>query len=74
MPERRTQPLEFRITRKGRHEATLEVVADPANPAELREVLRNWLTGNGWSRGRWGEFEAEAFAAGTSKRLARVRA
>jgi len=65
--------LEFRITRKGRHEATLEVEADPANPAELRQVLTGWLTGNGWDRGRWAEFEAVAFAAGTSTRVARVR-
>lgn len=68
-----SQALELRITRKGRHEATLEVSADPANPAEVRQILTGWLEGNGWGRGRWAEFEAEAFAAGTSRRLARVR-
>ena len=67
------QALELRITRKGRHEATLEVSADPANPSELRQILTGWLGGNGWDRGRWPEFEATVFAAGTSKRLARVR-
>lgn len=67
------QPLECRITRKGRHEATVEVSADPANPAELRQILTAWLAGNGWDRGRWGEFEMVAFAAGTSRRMGKVR-
>src|SRR5262249_58877629 len=58
------QALEFRITRKGRHEATIEVEADPANPGELRQILTAWLEGERWHPGRWREFEAVAFEAG----------
>jgi hypothetical protein len=65
--------LELVIRRKGRKEDTLAVTADPANPEALRLILTGWLDGEGWAKGRWGEFEMEVFAAGTSKRLARVR-
>jgi len=68
------RPLELRITRKGRHEATIEANADPANPGELRQILTAWLEGNRWHPGRWGEFEMTAFEAGTSKRAGKVRA
>jgi hypothetical protein len=66
--------LECRIARGSQHQATLEVDADPANPADLRQILVQWLEGNKWDRGRWREFDMTVFAGGTSKRLARVRA
>ena len=67
------EALEMRLTRKGRHEVTLGVDADPRNIGELRQVLTGWLDGEGWDVGRWGEFEATVFAAGSSRRVARVR-
>lgn len=66
--------LELRIERKGRREDTLEVTADPDDTAALRDYLRGWLEGNKWDRGLWGQFELVAFAAGSWKKLARVRA
>ena len=65
--------LECRITRGSQHQATLEVEADPGNPAELRQILAGWLEGNKWDRGLWAQFEMTVFAAGASTRLARVK-
>ena len=71
MPRR---DLELDIYRKGRHEDTLAVFADPDSKRELRDALVSWLEGHKWSPGRWGEFEAEVRAAGRGKVLATVRA
>ena len=68
-----TQPLEIEIRRKGRKEDSFTVNADPANPKELQDILRGWLTGHKWGRGKWDQFEAVAFADGTWKKLATVR-
>ena len=40
----------------------------------LQDSLRAWLTGNKWSAGRWGEFEAEVRRSGENKVLKKVRA
>ena len=69
-----TQPLDIEIRRKGRREASFKATADPAVPKELRDILTGWLAGNGWDKGRWGEFQLTAFADGTWKKLATVRA
>lgn len=68
------QPLELYITRKGRRESVLQVTADPADSGALRDILVTWLEGGGWARGHWPGFEMTVFAAGSSRRLARVRA
>lgn len=63
--------LELVVTRNGRHEATFEVSDDPDDARAMRDQLTGWLRSNKWDPGRWGEFEMTAFAAGTSKRLAK---
>jgi len=68
------QSLELTILRKGRREAVISVVADPDDVPALRDSLQGWLAGNGWSRGRWGEFEAEVRRSGENKVLKKVRA
>ena len=67
-------PLEVTIYRKNRRQVVLDVDADPRNPSQIREVLTDWLAGEGWDKGRWGEFTAEARAQGSGKVLATVRA
>ena len=71
MPRR---DLELEILRRGRHEDSIAVFADPDSKRELREALVSWLEGHKWSRGRWSEFEAVARDAGTWRQLAKVRA
>ena len=66
-------PLEITIYKKNRRQAVLDVTADPKNPSQIREVLTDYLSGEGWDKGRWGEFEAEARAQGSGKVLAKVR-
>ena len=70
MPRR---DLELDIYRKGRHEDTIAVFADPDSKRELRDALVSWLEGHKWSPGRWVEFEAIARDAGKWKKLAKVR-
>lgn len=66
------QSLELTILRKGRREAVISVVADPDDVPALRDSLQGWLAGNGWSRGRWGEFEAEVRRADSGSVLRTV--
>jgi hypothetical protein len=66
--------LELEIVRKGRHEYYLDARADPGNINLLRGILINWLESNGWSEGRWGEFELLARFSGEGKVRTRVRA
>jgi hypothetical protein len=68
------QSLELTILRKGRREDVIEVTADPDDVPVLQDSLRAWLTGNKWSAGRWGEFEAEVRRSGENKVLKKVRA
>jgi hypothetical protein len=68
-----SQPLDVTIFRNGRKQDEIQVTADPANPAELRDVLEAWLSGNGWGAILWGQFELAARAAGKWKVLATVR-
>ena len=70
MPKR---PLDLEILRKNRREAVIETEADPTNYSVLRDHLKGWLEGNGWDRGRWGEFELVARYAGEGKVRATVR-
>ena len=69
-----TQALDIEIHRKNRREAKFKATADPAVPKELRDILTGWLAGNKWDKGLWGQFELTAFADGTWKKLATVRA
>lgn len=66
-------PLVFTILRKNRRQVVLDVTADPSNPGEMRDILTGWLQADGWDKGRWPEFTAEARAQGSGKVLARVR-
>jgi hypothetical protein len=68
------QPLDIVINRRGRKEAELQLHADPDDYEALSTFLRDWLEGNHWHPGRWGEFEAVVFKAGSWDRLATVRA
>lgn len=69
-----SQPLDLTILRNGRKQAGIQATADPANPAELREILVQWLSGNKWGRPLWDQFEIVARASGKWKVLATVRA
>jgi hypothetical protein len=68
-----SQPLDLTISRKGRPYDVIQATADPANPAELREILVQWLTGKRWGEILWPQFEITARAVGRSKKLATVR-
>jgi hypothetical protein len=65
--------LELRIERKGRRQDTLEITADPADTIGLRRLLTDWLEGEGWDRGLWPQFSMTIFAAGSWKKLGRVK-
>lgn len=69
-----SQPLDLEILRKNRHEDYITADADPANPAELEKILKGWLSGNKWDKGRWGEFEMLVRRAGEGKVRLKVRA
>lgn len=71
MPERN---LDLTITRRGRKEDTLDLLADPNDIGTLQKVLKGWLEANKWHAGRWGEFEMEIRYAGEGKVRAKVRA
>jgi hypothetical protein len=71
MPKRN---LNLTITRKGRTEDTLDLFADPDDVAALTKALTGWLEGNGWSQGRYGEFELDVRFDGEGKVRRTVRA
>jgi hypothetical protein len=68
------RPLDVEVVRKGRPEARFQVTADADDYPVLRETLRGWLTGHGWSEGRWAEFELKVRFAGEHKVRTIVRA
>jgi hypothetical protein len=68
------RPLDVEIRRNGRREQRFAVKADPANPAELQDVLEQWLAGNKWHPGRWAEFDMLVRHAGEGKVRATIRA
>lgn len=71
MPKRN---LNLTITRKGRTEDRLDLFADPDDVDTLQKTLRNWLEGNKWHPGRYGEFELIVRYDDEGKVRRRVRA
>jgi hypothetical protein len=71
MPKRN---LDLTILRKGRTEDRLDLFADPDDVDTLEKTLRNWLVGNKWHAGRWGEFEMQVRYDGEGKVRRTVRA
>ena len=69
-----TRNLELEITRKNRHADYVDLHADPDDVGTLRRTLAGWLEGNGWSEGRWSEFELLVRHAGEYKVRRKVRA
>lgn len=66
--------LDVRILRRGRKQDEFNIQADPENAAAMRDELKNWLRGHGWTdERRWGEFEAEIRFADENKVRAKVR-
>jgi hypothetical protein len=65
--------LELEILRRGRHADDIDLHADPDDVGTLRETLVGWLEGNGWSTGRWNEFELLVRYAGEYKTRRRIR-
>ena len=66
--------LELEILRRGRHADDIDLHADPDDVAALKATLTGWLEGNGWAKGRWGEFELLVRFAGEYKVRRKVRA
>ena len=66
-------PLDFTVLHRTRHEQTLSIDADPGDTPALERVLAGWLEGNGWHKGRWGEFSAEVRHRDGIRVVARVR-
>lgn len=71
MPAR---PLDVEVRHKGRREERFSVSADPANPAELQGILRQWLAGHKWHPAKWDEFDMLVRYAGEGKIRATIRA
>jgi hypothetical protein len=65
----KTRPLVVTVLRKGNRQDRFEVEADPRNPAALKDVLTGWLSDNGWSKGRWGEFTLDVREADSGPRV-----
>lgn len=66
--------LELEILRRGRHADDIDLHADPDDVGTLKDTLTGWLEGNGWAKGRWGEFELLVRHAGEYKVRRKVRA
>ena len=66
--------LDITILRKNRRQDVLSVEGDPDDTGAMEKILKGWLDSNGWDKGRWSEFVAEARAQGSGKVLATVRA
>lgn len=65
--------LEVEVQRKGRHEVTYELTADPDDTVALRAFLKDWLESNKWDLGHWGKFELVVRHAGEYKVRKRIR-
>jgi hypothetical protein len=65
--------LDFEVLRKGRHYDEFDVTADPADTPGLRQILRDYLAGEGWDEGLWPQFSAHVRMSGKSKVIQKVR-
>ena len=65
--------LELQVLHKNRNEAGWDAIGDPRDPSWIQEQLHNWLSSNGWHKGRWSEFEMVARQLGDGRVRGRVR-
>lgn len=65
--------LEITVQRKGKPVDRMDMRADPDNIPGLQAVLKDWLVGDGWSRGFWGQFSLAVRYAGSGRIQKTVR-